>query len=258
MKKYIIAGILFSNICLASTNPISLASDNRIKVVAYNPDNVVNIRGMTFVNTQVQFGADEKIADIQCGDATSWSVFVSKSNQNMLNIKPVAVGSNTDMTVSTVDGSGKKRGYYFHLTSDENSKDLPITYAIKFKYPLKIRRMTEDRLAYKRGQGKATLSASYSPARFNYNYSFSGSHRNMPLHVFDDGRFTYFQFQSNQNIPAIFAVHNKDGKEAVVDYRINGNTVTVLQVSPQFTLRNYNQATSIFNSSLIKKIKRRG
>ena len=54
--------------------------------------------------------------------------------------------------------------------------------------------------------------------------------------IWDDGQSTYFQFPGNQRLPGIFAV-NPDGKEAVVDYSVSGDTVTVHQVSREFRLR---------------------
>ena len=78
----------------------------------------------------------------------------------------------------------------------------------------------------------------------------------MPVHVFDDGKFTYLQFRDVSVLPAIFAVHDKSGFESLVNYRVDNNIVTVLQVSPQFTLRSgTNKVTSIFNNKAIHRLK---
>ena len=146
---------------------------------------------------------------------------------------------------------------YFHLVSDANNKQLPVTIAVRFKYPNRQRRAMRSKWQYASGQRLALINKASKAANYHYNYSFSGARSNVPMHVFDDGRFTYFQFRSHQNIPAIFAIHNANAKESVVDYRMHGNTVIVLQVAPQFSLRNNNQVSSIFNNDLVRKIKRR-
>ena len=81
----------------------------------------------------------------------------------------------------------------------------------------------------------------------------------MPLHIFDDGQFTYMQLQAGQAIPAIFAVDNSSGKEAVVNYRREGDYLIVQQLSPQFTLRadRYHVA-SVFNNKRIHQLKTQG
>ncbi len=60
-------------------------------------------------------------------------------------------------------------------------------------------------------------------------------------------------------IPAIFAVDNRLGKEAVVNYRREGDYLIVQQLSPQFTLRadRYHVA-SVFNNKRIQQLKTQG
>ena len=255
-KLIILIACTLYGISHAAKNPIPLATDQRIKVVSYSPNDITKVNGKTFVTTQIFFDSDEQVVDIECGDSTSWEAVVSPTSRNIINLKPVAVGSNTSLNVQTVDHLHKKRSYFFNIISDESSKTTP-TYAIKFQYPAK--RLTEKRYRenYFKSQKNAELNIGRSPGKYNYDYTFWGSKTNMPLHVFDDGRYTYFQFFSNQNIPAIFATHDKSGSETVVDFRINGSTVTVLQVSPQFSLRNNGQVAVVFNEKLIKKIKKR-
>ncbi len=77
----------------------------------------------------------------------------------------------------------------------------------------------------------------------------------MPLHVFDDGTFTYFELRKNQAVPAIFAVDDSQGKEAVVNSRREGNYMVVQRLAPQFTLRNGGTVASVFNSNEILRIK---
>lgn len=56
-------------------------------------------------------------------------------------------------------------------------------------------------LAFQPAQG-------YGPDRiggYDFSYAVSGDQRVRPVQVFDDGRFTYFQFRAGEPIPAIFS-----------------------------------------------------
>jgi type IV secretion system protein VirB9 len=231
----------------------SASSDHRIKIVPYELDNVVPVSASTFTTTQVIFGHGEIIENIQNGDMDAWTVNVQKGISNMLFLKPTITGSNTNMTVVT-----NRHTYYFHLMSHKarsrNQNDT--TYAIRFTYPEENREHMLANLHFNQQQRHAILNAKKNPQNYNWNYSFSGSHTIMPIHVFDDGRFTYMELQPNQPTPAIFAVDNKSGKEAVVNYRVRGRYLIVQQISPQFTLREGSSAiASVFNNRYIKRLR---
>lgn len=234
--------------------PRALASAPQIKVVAYRKDVIVPIQATTFINTQVIFGKNEAILDIQSGDPDAWTFNIDQYLRNVLNIKPTVLGSNTDLDVTTESTAGKRRYYRFQLISRKqpitNAKKQ--TYAIQFVYPAERRAQLIARLHTMRLEKKAILNAPKDPRAYNWDYSFHGSRSIMPLHVFDDGRFTYLQLRPGQVVPAIFAVHNKAGKESVVNYRRVGQYLVIQQVAPQFTLRDGKYAVaSIFNERLI-------
>ncbi len=267
MKKILLATCflisVFVNAASATENTRPLSTDSRIKTVAYQQNNVVPIYGNTFITTQIILGSNEKIIDIQGGDADAWTVNVSKMIPNVLNIKPTVLGSNTDIIVSSMDDTGKVRRYFFHLKSNKvldissQSNNLNQTYAVQFVYPNEERQKLLSELNYESLQKKAILNASQNPKNYNWDYSFNGSKSIMPLHVFDDGKFTYLQLRDNQDIPAVFAVNNAKGAESVVNFRQVGNYLVIEQVAPQLTLRDGKyQVASLFNNPLISKINR--
>lgn len=259
-----LAGILLgATICVQSVfaieNARPLATDGRIKVVAFQRNNVVPVQANTFVTTQIVFAKDEVIENIQNGDLAAWTVSVQKGLPNMLFLKPTMLGSNTNMTVVT-----NLHTYYFHLISNKNQINQinqvgDSTYAIHFSYPEQMREKMLSNLKYNKAQKRAILNAHKNPQDYNWNYSFSGTHSIMPLHIFDDGRFTYLQLQAGQSIPAVFAVNNAAGKESVVNYRRDGQYIVVQQIAPQFSLRaGKHHVASIFNNRLIHKLKTHG
>lgn len=248
--------IFFIQTTLALENTRPLATDSRIKVVPYEVDNVVPVEATTFTTTQIVFGREEVIENIQNGDLDAWTVSVQKGLPNMLFLKPTIIGSDTNMTIVT-----NRHTYYFHLLSHKKTNaPLPdTTYAIHFTYPEETRAHLLATLRYNEQQRQAILNAHKNPENYHWNYSFNGTRSIMPLHIFDDGRFTYLQLQAGQSIPAIFAVDNASGKESVVNYRREGQYLIVQQIAPQFTLRagKYHVA-SVFNNTLIQRLRSQG
>ncbi len=63
--------------------------------------------------------------------------------------------------------------------------------------------------------------------------------------VFDDGKKTFFKF-GRGTVPAIFAVQS-DFSETLRNFRKEGEYIVVDGVATQYTLRDGNQWTCIFN-----------
>jgi len=224
----------------AQNNPTSLPTDARIKKVMFQDNNVVPVDGMTFTTTQIQFGDNERVLDIEGGDSTAWMVTYHPELANMLFIKPTIFNSSTNMTVIT-----NQHAYYFHLTSNKKREQNPtqLTYALKFVYPTPVTTRV-----------KSNPSIPSQPKVLNTAYRFSGSPQLVPLHVFDDGQFTYFEISANGAVPAIFAVDDKSGKESTVNTRRQGKYLVVQRIAPQFTLRQGRLSTSVFNTCEINRI----
>ena len=89
---------------------------------------------------------------------------------------------------------------------------------------------------------------SIDPAAWNFNYSFSGHREQVPVKIFDNGTFTYFEFDDRTDTPAIFLVDNNQNESLVNGVR-QGKYVVVHRVGQQFTLRNGDVVTCIFNDS---------
>lgn len=256
MKQLITAAFL-SLVCLAPAfakqRPVPYPSDGRIKMVAYQENNVVPVNGITFTSTQIIFAKDEYVIDVEGGDTAGWMVTNPNNLPNMIFVKPTILGSDSNMTVVT-----NKHNYYFHVKSNESlTKNANRqTYAIKFTYPEEDRAKLNARLKSQAKRKEAVLNQKREPKAYNWNYSFSGSKRIMPLHVFDDGTFTYFELRKNQPVPAVFIVDNKQGHESVVNTRQQGDYLVVQRTAPQFTLRNGTKfVASVFNKQEIANIR---
>jgi type IV secretion system protein VirB9 len=236
----------------AEQNPLGYATDTRIKHVTYQDNNVVTFKARTFTDTQVLFGKDEKVLDVEGGDTAAWMVTYHDALPNMVFIKPTVLGSNSNVTVVT-----NRHNYYFHVTSNKrlNESAFEPIYAIKFTYPEEeAARLKAQALSAQKKQ-REVINPVKNPEAYNWDYRFSGSAQLTPVHVFDDGTFTYFELAKNQAVPAVFAVDDQQGKEAVVNTRREGKYLVVQRIAPQFTLRSGGTVTSVFNSREIARIK---
>ncbi len=257
-KKSVLATVMISlgiaSAAIADMTPKSGIADARIKQVEYQKNNVVSIEGQAFVSTQIIFGEDEVILDVQGGDEAGWTAHIDKSLPYILNVKPTLFDSNTNLSVVTVDAHHDKRMYRFHLLMGSAVSEKNATYAVEFVYPDKEEARLQETLNYLKHQQLAIINASKNPSDYHWDYSFNGDKSIMPLHVFDDGQFTYLQLRPGQAVPSVFAVDNKAGDESVVNTRTEGDYLVIQQLAPQFTLREgSHHVASLFNNPVIEK-----
>lgn len=231
MKKLKLFLLIFSLIPIstqASESPIPLGTDERIKHVMYNPDQVYEVTTTYGFQTAVEFSPQETIQVASIGDSIGWQVVPAK---NKLFIKPVANDAVTNMTVVT-----DKRTYYFNLIALRSGALGTATYLLRFKYP-------------ELPPIHAGLSPRpKNPTELNFNYKIKRDKRSSLVRVFDDGEFTYLQFQNLKELPAIF-VEDAGGKEALANFRIKEPYVVIERVVSKLILRSGKAKTRLYNQA---------
>ena len=65
---------LSASTVFADQKPKSLSTDSRMRVVSYDPNNVVTIVGSQLVQTSIQFADDETIIGVEGGDSAAWAI----------------------------------------------------------------------------------------------------------------------------------------------------------------------------------------
>lgn len=226
--------LMLVNQCYAETSPRSTGTDPHVQTAVYNPNQVYRINGLQGYTTAIEFSGDEKILSVNIGDSSAWLVNVQ---ENLINLKPIADNPDTNMNVVTSRGT-----YQFYLTTpdvrrDENGhiKRAPTAktiFLLRFRYP--------------EVQTNNTANQSSCAYCYNYHYSARGDASIAPICVYDDGRFTYFNFACRTKIPAIFLV-DCCGNESLVNYHIQGKYIVVETTGCQFTLRSGCHVVSVFN-----------
>jgi len=208
----------------AAKTPLSLATDQRLKQVAYDPNQVFELVGTYGYQTTIEFASDEHIKVRTIGDSIAWQTVL---NGSRLFIKPVEPDAATNMTIVT-----NKRTYYFKLNSSVKPDDM--TFLVRFLYPNAS--MTEM-VAMSSADQTETVAA-VDPTTRNTQYVSAGDKQTIQLqHVFDDGEFTYFQFDKQSEIPSFYIV-GSDGTESVINTRREGDYMVAERTGKKFTLRN--------------------
>lgn len=225
-----------STALLASQTPKGLFTDNRIKIVAYDEDNVVHINTTFGYATTVELEKGEYITDNPgIGKGAGWEI-ASPQYANFLVIKPKVDNNTTNLNFTTNRG----RNYTFLLTASTNTTRP--TFRVRFQYTtMNIKGQMTERLGH-----------FGNPDEVNANYSFWGDKFIAPILAKDNGRFTLLRFKKGAPIPAILAVDLKTKRESIVNYRLQGGYVVVEGVYPQYTLRLGSHATCLFNEEAIK------
>lgn len=256
MNRFIIgltaAAIAFSS-AHALQEPKGGARDDRVKIVTYDPANVVKIVGVVRTSTQVQFAEDEEIAHVAIGDSVAWEVAPAG---NILFLKPREKHPPTNLQVVTTKRDGRKRSYNFELSIREGGSIGVGTgsyFMVRFSYPGDE---AAQREAERRAQAEVAnaqtadnvidFHAAYGPR--NWSYSAQGTNAIEPAAVYDDGKSTYFRFEGNMDIPSIYLV-STDGSENLVPKDVRGELVVVHAIGPQFVLRRGGDALCIFNEA---------
>jgi type IV secretion system protein VirB9 len=225
--------IFFSPLLLhAEVVPRSYLGDKHVQVATYDPNQVYRVSSMQGYITAIQFGADEKIISVNIGDSSAWLVNVQS---DIINLKPITDHPDTNMNVLTTRGT-----YQLFLTAPPSKrgeqglrKPLSSTaFLVRFRY--------NDTAPSPRDGAK--------PFAENWHYTAQGDSLAAPICVYDNARFTFFDFGDRQDVPAIFSVDSR-GHESLVNYHMQGKYVVVETTAKQFTLRHGEQVATVFNEA---------
>lgn len=218
--------------------PQAVKADVRIRTVPFQRDNIIYLAGMMGVSTMIVFNDDEKIATVAMGDSVAWQAVPDQSRQYLF-IKPLEPNAVTNMNVVT-----SKRVYNFMLTGATPGNTRNAVIKLRFSYPedaVSAKLLATARENAAMPNIKAALA---NPAGLNYEYGYKGAVDNRPTAMFDDGKKTYLQFSGE--LPAFFAVKS-DGHESLVNFRREGDYIVIDKVANQWTLRNGDVVTCVFN-----------
>lgn len=215
--------------------------DPRIQTATYNPSQVYHVKAAVGKAVLVQFEdgeiLDEASGLLGMGDSQAWNLAVKGNN---ILFKPLVKNPDTNLIVNT-----NKRTYVFQLSVEEKAGQAD-TYVLRFYYPDTVRAQQQAELA-KQQQAQNVLDGDHVYAdKSNTDYWGYGDKILKPTAMYDDGRFTYLEFNNNKDLPSVYKVM-PDGTESLVNYHVKGYTVVVHELAKTFILRLGNEVLGIEN-----------
>lgn len=241
MKNALLFALLVASLpCAvqAEVRPSAGYRDNRVKSVAYDPNDVVLVIGRYGYSTVIEFAEGEAVTDVALGDSLAWEVSPSRNN---VFVKPREDRAATNMTVVT-----DKRIYHFMLQAGAHTNASPkdAFFAVRFLYPQQEAAAREA--AAEAERAKAAIAVAPKPV--NWDYWVCGAVELRPTEVYDDGRFTYLKFPGAQEIPAVFLI-NADNTESLANGQIRGDQFVVFATARKLMLRKGKSVACVENRS---------
>ena len=89
------------------------------------------------------------------------------------------------------------------------------------------------------------------PLPRNWAYSMQllpGGEEIAPTVLFDDGRFTYFKFPANREVPSIFYI-SPNGEEQRLNFHMEGDIAVIQRMGRRFVLRLGQAVVGVWNDA---------
>jgi type IV secretion system protein VirB9 len=250
-------------------------ADPRLREVLYDPRAVVSVPVKRGVVSLVVLDADESITDVAAGlggDCTkpdaAWCVAAQPGGRHLFVKAKSGASAPNNLAVIT---ERRMHAFRFVVLADSDPK-APV-YRLVVKAPaLPLPRSTPpstqvpSRVTLQDAIPLIALPAAVPPPSpkevvaerlqakaqvRNTHYAIAegaGSQDIVPSLVFDDGRFTYFRFPGNREVPAVFHVLG-DGSETLVNARMEDDLLVVDRVSRRLMLRSGLAVVGVWNGA---------
>jgi len=227
-----------------ATEPPAGKVDARIRVVAYNPEDVVSLQGYVGYQIHLQFAEGEEFVNLGSGDNGAFDI---GAERNHFFIKPKEARATTNFTVLT-----NRRAYHFHYTvgptAPAGAAARRMVYSIRFTYPEDEARA--EAVDQERRRAEARMSEGAAGRPRNSDYWFCGSNSLKPVSAHDDGVQTRLRFHARSDFPAMF-VQNEDGSESLLNFNVEADEVVIHRVAHRFVLRRGGLVGCVVNRSFV-------
>jgi type IV secretion system protein TrbG len=209
----------------ATREPVKAGYINAIQVYPYSSGALYRLYASTNQVSDVALQPGEKLVSVSTGDTVRWIVGDTTSGDGTAQqvhvlVKPIAADLKTNLVITT-----ERRTYHLELESTESTS----MSSLSWTYP------EDDLIAIKKkndsvaGIDAVSVDGAQTFDNLNFRYRIVGDANFAPARVFDDGAKVYIQFPSSLpqgEAPPLF-VQGSEGKPALVNYRVKGNTYIV-------------------------------
>lgn len=225
----------------ALTIPGPCGTDEHVRCAVYDPNEVYEVGTTRGKVVLVQFEPGETVEDNGAGIGGEPKAWAAAQNKNWIVLQPDAPHADTNLVVVT-----NRRTYALSLVTA--SKRVPSTWVLRFDYPDTRARLAAE--AEKKATQAAAIARSGASSSLHRNeaYSMRGDVDLAPTAMWDDGRFTYFQYATGRDLPRVFQIL-ADGSEAQTNFHMDADTIVVHSVAKAFVVRLGNAVLGIRNDA---------
>jgi type IV secretion system protein VirB9 len=260
--------VLLGAVAFGADVPKPSDFDPRVRYVDYRKDDVTVVNVRRGAVTRIVLGEDEKIVAAATGfvadcskDVAEWCIRADVgANQIWVKPRDGATYNNLELHTDRRDYSIE-----FRLLSDvkatgdasEGRMQAEPMFRVIYRYP-DTATTPDDLLQLNQEQAKVTQAnivdqrvAGWKPTMRNTKYTMQvlkGAQDIAPSLVFDDGRFTYFRFANNREIPTIFVI-SPQGEEARINFEMQGDLAVVQRMGRRFVLRLGKAVVGVWNEA---------
>jgi type IV secretion system protein VirB9 len=272
---------LMFNTCALSATSLAIAAespapDPRLREVTYDARAVVTVPVKRGVVTLVMLDADEVITEVaaglggDCAKAEAvWCIAAQVGGRNLFVKAKSGASAANNVTVIT---DRRSHAFRFVVLPDSdpkwpvyrlvvNAPALPATktnasatstaLALRDVAPLLALPAMPPLPPQPTPQQVIAERLLTQPQVVNANYALAEGKASadiVPTLVFDDGRFTYFRFGGQRDVPAVFHVLG-DGSETLVNTRMEDDLLVVDRVSRRLMLRAGSAVVGVWNEA---------
>ena len=265
MTRAVVLGVVLAGITSASA--AAPAADPRLREVVYDPRAVVTVPVKRGVVTLVVLDPGEAITEVAAGlggdcakPEAAWCVAAQPGGRHLF-VKPKSAASAPNTLAVVTDK--RAHSFRFVVLADDDAK--PAIYRLVVKAP-EVRAVAVAPVAPRDDAPLLAMPPAVpppSPAEIvagrlraqpvpvNTNYALAEGRNSadiVPTLVFDDGRFTYFRFPANLELPAVFHVLG-DGSETLVNARMEDELLVADRVSRRLMLRAGSAVVGVWNEA---------
>jgi type IV secretion system protein VirB9 len=229
LMAFVVAFAASTSVRAELTPPRGLV-DPRVRVVAYDPDQVIKLHGYVGYQIHFQFAEGESFVNLAAGDNKALDVGYEA---NHLVLKPLAEKVATNITVITTQHVYQ---FDYSASAERPSKTKgDVIYSLRFVYPQDEARKAAAALEQQRTDLRLADSADPNRPR-NWNYWGCGAATIRPTSVYDDGAQTRLKFPAHAEFPTLY-VKNDDDSESLVNFTVDHDEVVIHRVARRFVLR---------------------
>lgn len=265
---------LFVSDLWAAEIPTPGQLDERVRYINYSRDQVVTVHVRRGAVTRVVLGEDEQIVVAAAGfigdcakEDGEWCIRADVGT-NQVWIKPKDRATHNNLEIRT-----DKRDYSLELKvlpnnslgrwrrpQDGRGLGKEPMYRVIFRHArmdhvgvdtiIGLAKRTDERQFKDLERGMIRDQLAYAvPEPRNLSYSMevlTGGDDIAPSLVFDDGRFTYFRFPPNREIPSIFYISPSE-EETRINFHMDNDLAVVQRLGRRFVLRLGQAVVGIWN-----------